>query len=146
MKITKIIFILFAFSSIFLFGCTTDLKSGEADYLGTMAKAQEITAVSLEASENIRTFSKKDINDFITALDPEHWLLKSIPETAEKTGVLEFRQNETIKLGQTKGGADMHKVCSIIVYDAPYIEMDIAGVRLAFEVSPETGDFLNNCF
>lgn len=147
MKITKILFILFAFSSTLLFGCTSDLKSGEADYLSTISKAQEITAVPLKAPENVRTFSEKEeIDDFITALAPENWSLKSIPETAGEIGVVEFRQDKTIKPGQAKSSADMYKVCSIIVYDAPYIEMDIDGVRLAFEVSPETGDFLNSCF
>lgn len=146
-------------AAVLLCGCGSDLSHlnpGAADMpdifldSGTFSKAQEIAVVPAGTEDTGRTISEsKEIDAFISGMEPESWKMESIPENAEETGTFQFAQEETIKLGQSENGSCMLTLCEITVYDSPYITLRLSGLchpSFSFKISPEAADYLNEYF
>ena len=153
MKIKKTAAVLCTLTAVLLCGCGPDAAGPASDLpdisgdSGTFSKAQKITIVPADAEKTGRTITaNREIDAFITEMEPENWKIESIPESAEETGTFQFAQEETIKLGQTENNGRMQTLCEITVYDSPYIKLQLSGFyhpSFSFKISPEAADYLN---
>lgn len=55
-------------------------------------------------------------------------------------------QEETVKLGQDGTYGNLYDIASITLYDNSYVEFDIGGLNMTFEVSEDTADYLDEYF
>ena len=136
-------------ATLLLCGCQA--KNGSTDvseYYGELSKAQEIAVIPADTSDIEETLTEsEDISSFTTALDIEHWELKTLPETAEAVGTFSFSQEETIKLGESATDGELHYVGEIVCYDEiPYITLKTIGLKMTFKVSDETAKYLTEYF
>lgn len=132
-------------AAILLCGCQTDDSNTDiSEYYEGLSKAQEIEVISASGSDIIATLSeKKDIADFILALDMEHWEMNALPKTAEVVGNVSFSQEETIKFGETATDGEMRSVCEMLCYEGiPYLTMKVAGLKMTFKIPDETAEYL----
>ncbi len=110
-------------------------------------KAQEINVLGADG-ELIKTLSSEsELNDFYTMLDEENWGDPAkFPENAVKRGELVLRQTETLKLGQSPDDLQMEEVARICVYDAPYVTLELTGLRLCFAASDAAMEYFDTLF
>lgn len=147
MKMKQTILALVLFASVLLCGCSTEFTPDSSEYFDAISKAQAIIVLPSDTSEVRETITgEKEIKNFMTALKPERWELQGIPAAARKTGLLRFVQEETRKPWQPGNSTGMYDVCSITVYDVPYIELEIAGTELPFKINRESSDYLKKYF
>ena len=93
MKIKKTAAVLCTLTAVLLCGCGPDAAGPASDLpdisgdSGTFSKAQKITIVPADAEKTGRTITaNREIDAFITEMEPENWKIESIPESAEETG------------------------------------------------------------
>lgn len=132
--------------ALLLCGCQAGDSNAEiSEYYESLSKAQEIEAISASDSDITATLSeKKDIVDFVLALDMEHWEMNALPKTAEVVGTFSFSQEETIRFFEkTTTDGEMHSVCEMLCYEGiPYLTMKVVGLEMTFKVPDETADYL----
>ena len=156
MKIKKIAAVLCTLTAVLLCGCGPDAAGPASDLpdisgdSGTFSKAQKITIVPADAEKTDRTITaNREIDAFITEMEPENWKIESIPESAEETGTFQFAQEETRKPGQSENDVRMQTICEITVYDSPYLSLQLSGpfpLSFSFKLPPEAADYLNGYF
>lgn len=147
--IMKKLLIVVLMVTTFLCGCQANNKSTDvSEYYGELSKAQEIAVIPADTSDVVETLTEsKDIASFITALDMEHWELKTLPQTAKSVGTFSFSQEETIKFGKSATDGELHYVCEIVCYEEiPYITFKVADLKMTFKVSDATAEYLNGYF
>lgn len=133
--------------TLFLCGCQADENKRVSDYKDDISKAQEIAVISSDTSEVIGTITDaKDIKEFVLALKPESWKLKSLPDEEAEIGSFRLAQTETIKLGQADTDGTLQEIAAITLYEGDYIGFEIGGLDMTFEVSGETADYLSGYF
>lgn len=145
----KKILIAMIMATMLLCGCqANNVSTDVSEYYGKLSKAQEIAVISADTSDIEETLTERqDIANFITALDMEHWELKTLPETAEAVGSFPFSQEETIKFGESATDGELHYVGEIVCYnEIPYITLKIVGLKMTFKVSDETARYLTEYF
>lgn len=145
----KKILIAMIMATMLLCGCqANNVSTDVSEYYGELSKAQEIAVISADTSDIEETLTERqDIANFITALDMEHWELKTLPETAEAVGSFPFSQEETIKFGESATDGELHYVGEIVCYnEIPYITLKIVGLKMTFKVSDETARYLTEYF
>lgn len=145
----KKILIAMIMATMLLCGCqANNVSTDVSEYYGELSKAQEIAVISADTSDIEETLTERqDIANFITALDTEHWELKTLPETAEAVGSFPFSQEETIKFGESATDGELHYVGEIVCYnEIPYITLKIVGLKMTFKVSDETARYLTEYF
>lgn len=133
-----------------LCGCQANKNTNSADYGDTISKAQEITVISPDTAEVIKTITDaKEIEDFVSALNVDQWELKPLSDEASEIGSFGLAQEKTIKLGQTDTDGTLYDVATITLYNGSYIGIKIYGLDgldLAFAVSEDTANYLNGYF
>lgn len=130
-----------------LCGCQAKESTSSSDYGDDIAKSQEITVISPDTAEVVDTITDpEEINHFVSALDVDHWELKTLPEEASEIGSFGFAQEETIKLGQTDTDGTLYDIATLTLYDGAYIQITIDGFDVTFAVSEDTADYLNGYF
>ncbi len=139
----KKLFMFLVLFSVLLCGCRADADSNVSKYHEALAKAQEITAFAADTEKAVKDFtSKEDIDSFVTALKIDEWELAEPPHNATEIGHFDFSQEETLSLGQTETDGNLYAVCKITLYDGSYIDFEIAGLRMSFEITRDTADYL----
>lgn len=145
MKHTTTIIIMIILSTLFLCGCdTADEKKHESEYYKELTKTQKIAVVPADVSDVSQTITEsKEISDFISALDMEHWKPDNLPETAQLAGTFQFSQEETLKFGQNESDREMISTCEILCYEEiPYLTLKIVNIKITFEVSDTVTEYL----
>jgi hypothetical protein len=143
----KKIFMVLFMLTVFLCGCQANKDTDMSDYKNDISKAQGIAIISADTSNVIDTItSKEDIEDFVASLELDKWTLKELPTDAKEVGSFGLSQEETIKLGQTVTDGTLYDVGKITLYDFQYIDFEIAGLSMTFEVNEETAEYLNGFF
>lgn len=145
--VLKKIFLVLIMIATLLCACQPNKDTGISDYHGDIAKAQEIEAVSADTLSVVETITdQEDIDAFVLTLDMDEWKLVKLPEDAKKTGDFTLSQEKTTKLWESENDGEMYDVCKLSVYDSPYIDFEIEGLSMTFEVSEETANYLNEYF
>ena len=147
--IMKKLLIVVLMVTTFLCGCQANNKSIDvSEYYGELSKAQEIAVIPADTSDVVETLTEsKDITSFITALDMEHWELKTLPKGAELAGTFQLSQEETIKFGESATNGELYIVCEMLCYeDIPYVTLKIAGMKMTFKVSDTAMEYLTDYF
>lgn len=140
----KKLFMFLVLFSVLLCGCRADADSDVSEYYEKLAKAQEIAAFAADTEKAVKDFtSKEDIDSFVTALKIDEWKLADLPQNAKEIGHFDFSQEETLSLGQTETDGNLYEVCKITLYDGSFIDFEIAGLRMSFEVTRDTADYLS---
>lgn len=136
-------------ATMLLCGCQADRGGTDVSgYYGELSKAQEIAVIPAGTSDIGETLTEsQDMAGFVTALDMEHWELKTLPENAEAVGTFSFSQEETIKFGESATDGKLHYVCEMVCYEGiPYVTLKIAGLKMTFIVPDETAKYLAEYF
>ena len=138
-----------------LCGCTSVKSADESeseessdsisDYYSGMEKAQQINVSAVGSGEIIKIVSgKKDIEDFITALEIDEWKLGELPENAQKNGEFSFSQEKTLKAGDKETDGNLYDIMKIYSYeDQPYVRLEIAKMGMTFKVPDAAAKYLN---
>lgn len=73
--------------------------------------------------------------------------MKTRPEKVVESGTFAFFQEKTVKFGQSETDGKLHEVCKISAYqDCAYITFEMAGIKMCFEVSERSAEYLNAYF
>lgn len=125
------------------------LLTMEEEEWDAVKKAQELRV--LKASEVVETIqSEKEIEQFVTDLDIEHWIMESMPQNAIAEGTFEFYQTPTQKFGETKPDQTLYKILELMVYkDMPYLSLVFdqeLTFKLTFRVPDKTYETLQSYF
>ena len=143
----KKIFISSLMLALLLCGCQSGGNTDSSDFGDDLSKAQEIAVIPAGASDVSETITAdEDIKAFIEALDLESWELKPLPEGAYEIGSFGLSQEETVKLGQDGSDGNLYDIASITLYDNSYVEFDVGGLDMTFEVSKAAADYLDGYF
>ncbi len=130
-----------------LCGCQANENTNASDYGDDISKAQEIAVISPDTSKVIDTITDtKEIEEFVLALKLDQWELKPLPDEASEIGSFGLAQEETIKLGQMDTAGVLYDIATITLYDGAYINFEIGGLDMTFEVNEDTADYLNGYF
>lgn len=135
--------------TLLLCGCHADNgKEDAAEYYEELSKTQEIAVLPAQTSTTAQILTESEqIADFIFALDIEHWELKTLPKAAELVGTFQLSQEETIKFGESTADGELYPVCEILCYeDIPYVTLEIANMKMTFNVSDTTIEYLTEYF
>lgn len=136
-----------AILTLLLCSCQANKNTNTSVYEDDISKAQKIVVVSSDTSEVIETITdKKEIEDFVLALDLDAWKLRTLPDKAAEIGSFRLSQEETIKLGQTDTDGTLYDVATITLYNHSYISLETGALDMTFEVSEDTADDLNGYF
>lgn len=116
-----------------------------SDYYSGMEKAQQISVSAAGSGEIIKNVSgKKDIEDFITALEIEDWKLGELPENAEKSGEFSFSQEKTLKAGEKETDGDLYSIMKMYSYgDQPYVRLEVAKMGFTFKIPDTAAAYLD---
>ena len=112
-----------------LCGCQANENTNASDYGDDISKAQEIAVISPDTSEVIDTITDtEEIEDFVSALNLDHWELKPLPDEVSEIGSFGLSQEETIKLGQTDNDGTLYDITTITLYNEAYQFLKLAGL------------------
>lgn len=130
-----------------LCGCQKKEQADTADYKNDFAKAQEITVISADTSQIIKTITDKaEIDDFVLALEIENWKFASLPDNVSKIGSFDFSQEQTIQFGQTNPDRTLSHLATITLYDSSFIGLKFLALDTTFKVSANTAEYLRGYF
>ncbi len=147
--IMKKLLIVILMATAFFCGCQVNNESTNvSEYSEELSKTQEIAVIPANTSDVEKTLTEsKDIESFITALDMEHWELKTLPQTAESVGTFYFSQEETIKFGESATDGELHYVFEMVCYkEIPYVTLKMTRLKMTFKVPDETAKYLTEYF
>ncbi|MBP3459292.1 MAG: hypothetical protein J6K58_08790 [Lachnospiraceae bacterium] len=145
----KKILMLLLMTTVFLCGCHANSEKEDAsEYCGELSKAQEIAVLPANTSTATQILAEsEEISDFISALDMEHWELKTLPKEAKLVGTFQFSQEETIKFGESATDGELYPVCELLCYeDIPYVTLEVDGMKMTFKVSDTAIEYLADYF
>lgn len=75
------------------------------------------------------------------------WELKSLPQDAEKSGILSLSQEKTLMFGQSISNKRLHNISEIYSYKAvPYVTLKTLEISMSFKVTKNTAEYLNAYF
>lgn len=142
--------IYFTLSIILVFllsACNANKEADASSYGMDIAKAQEITVVSADTAEIIKTITAtRDIEAFVSALDLNSWKLKSLPDNSAVIGSFHLDQEETLRQGQTDNDGELYEVAVITLYDGSLVRFELRSLDMSFEVSEAAADYLREYF
>lgn len=148
-KISFVIVVCIIFS-VFLCSChlTDTNELCQNIYYEEISKTQKITIISADTYNTVATLSsKEELTDFINALDIAKWELKSLPQDAEKSGILSLSQEKTLMFGQSTSNRKLHNISEIYSYKAiPYVTLKTSEISMSFKVTKNTAEYLNTYF
>lgn len=145
----KKILMLLLIPAMLLCGCHANSeKENAAEYYEKLSKVQEIAVLPADTSAETQILAEsEEISDFIFALDMEHWKMKALPKEAESVGSFQLSQEETIKFGESTTDGALYPVCEMLCYgDIPYVTLEMAGMKMTFQVSDTTMEYLADYF
>lgn len=130
-----------------LSACNANNEADVSSYGMDVAKAQEITVVSADTAEIIKTITAtRDIEAFASALDLNSWKLKSLPDNSAVIGSFHLAQEETLRQGQTDNDGELYEVAVITLYDGSLVRFELRSLDMSFEVSEAAADYLREYF
>lgn len=130
-----------------LSACNANNEADVSSYGMDVAKAQEITVVSADTAEIIKTITAtRDIEAFASALDLDSWKLKSLPDNSAVIGSFHLAQEETLRQGQTDNDGELYEVAVITLYDGSLVRFELRSLDMSFEVSEAAADYLREYF
>lgn len=130
-----------------LSACNANNEADVSSYGMDIAKAQEITVVSADTAEIIKTITAtRDIEAFVSALDLNSWKLKSLPDNSAVIGSFHLAQEETLRQGQTDNDGELYEVAVITLYDGSLVRFELRSLDMSFEVSEAAADYLREYF
>ena len=130
-----------------LSACNANNEADVSSYGMDVAKAQEITVVSADTAEIIKTITAtRDIEAFASALDLDSWKLKSLPDNSAVIGSFHLAQEETLRQGQTDNNGELYEVAVITLYDGSLVRFQLRGLDMSSEVSEAAADYLREYF
>lgn len=145
----KKILMLLLIPTILLCGCHANSeKQDVSEYYGEFSKAQEIAVLPANTSTATQILTESEqISDFISALDMEHWELKTLPKTAELAGTFQLSQEETVKFGESATDGELYPICKMLYYeDIPYVILEISGMKMTFKIPDGVMEYLADYF
>ena len=130
-----------------LSACNANNEADVSSYGMDIAKVQEITVVSADTAEIIKTVTAtRDIEAFVSALDLNSWKLKSLPDNSAVIGSFHLAQEETLRQGQTDNDGELYEVAVITLYDGSLVRFELRSLDMSFEVSEAAADYLREYF
>lgn len=130
-----------------LSACNANNEADVSSYGMDIAKVQEITVVSADTAEIIKTITAtRDIEAFVSALDLNSWKLKSLPDNSAVIGSFHLAQEETLRQGQTDNDGELYEVAVITLYDGSLLRFELRSLDMSFEVSEAAADYLREYF
>lgn len=130
-----------------LSACNANNEADVSSYGMDIAKVQEITVVSADTAEIIKTITAtRDIEAFVSALDLNSWKLKSLPDNSAVIGSFHLAQEETLRQGQTDNDGELYEVAVITLYDGSLVRFELRSLDMSFEVSEAAADYLREYF
>lgn len=130
-----------------LSACNANNEADVSSYGMDIAKVQEITVVSADTAEIIKTITAtRDIEAFASALDLDSWKLKSLPDNSAVIGSFHLAQEETLRQGQTDNNGELYEVAVITLYDGSLVRFELRSLDMSFEVSEAAADYLREYF
>lgn len=130
-----------------LSACNANNEADVSSYGMDIAKVQEITVVSADTAEIIKTVTAtRDIEAFVSALDLDSWKLKSLPDNPAVIGSFHLAQEETLRQGQSDNDGELYEVAVITLYDGSLLRFELRGLDMSFEVSETAADYLREYF
>lgn len=130
-----------------LSACNANNEADVSSYGRDIAKAQEITVVSADTAEIIKTITAtRDIEAFASALDLDSWKLKSLPDNSAVIGSFHLAQEETLRQGQTDNDGELYEVAVITLYDGSLVRFELRSLDMSFEVSEAAANYLREYF
>lgn len=130
-----------------LSACNANNEADVSSYGMDIAKVQEITVVSADTAEIIKTITAtRDIEAFASALDLDSWKLKSLPDNSAVIGSFHLAQEETLRQGQTDNDGELYEVAVITLYDGSLVRFELRSLDMSFEVSEAAADYLREYF
>ena len=105
-------------------------------------KAEQIAVLAPDSGETVATITDPgEIDAFVTTLEMDSWQPDDLPEGAKPAGAFALSQEETVHPGQSEA-AGRYDVGRITVYDADYVELEIAGVPMTFSLPAQAAAHL----
>lgn len=130
----KKILILCALLLLIVSGCSADNDSDvSADDLH---KAQAIAVTTPDGSVLQTITDQAAINNFVDALDLDHWELAKPPSDANIIGSFGLSQEKTIHFGE-KPNDTLYDVATLTLYDTGHLRCSLSGFNITFALSDD---------
>lgn len=142
----KRLFLVLGTISMLLCGCQGDTAKDKIDYADEISKAHEIAVIEDDTVVE-KIIGEKATEAFVIALDLDKWTWEKLPKDAKPVGTFQLSQDGPVKLGQKDADEIVQGPCKIVLYDCPYVELEVSGkFSMTFAISQETEAYLRGYF
>lgn len=107
-----------------------------------LEKAQAIAIIDTSGTTLQVITDQSEINDFVAALDVDHWELSDLPSDAQIIGQFGLSQEKTIHFGEKEHDDKLYDVATLTLYDTKILRTHLLGFDFDFTLPDDAYEYL----
>lgn len=128
------------FSLLAFAGCSS---ADDSDISASdLEKAQAIAVIDSNGTTLQVITDQSEINNFVAALDVDHWELIDLPAGAKEVGQFGLSQEKTIHFGEKEHDDTLYDVAQLTLYDTKTLRTHLLGFNFDFALPDDAYEYL----
>lgn len=107
-----------------------------------LEKAQAIAVIDPNGTTLQTITDQSEINNFVAALDVDHWELSDLPSDAQIIGQFGLSQEKTIHFGEKEHDDTLYDVAQLTLYDTKTLRTHLLGFDFDFTLPDDAYEYL----
>lgn len=107
-----------------------------------LEKAQAIAVIDSNGTTLQVITDQSEINNFVAALDVDHWELIDLPAGAKEVGQFGLSQEKTIHFGEKEHDDTLYDVAQLTLYDTKTLRTHLLGFNFDFALPDDAYEYL----
>lgn len=107
-----------------------------------LEKAQAIAVIDSNGTTLQVITDQSEINNFVAALDVDHWELIDLPAGAKEVGQFGLSQEKTIHFGEKEHDDTLYDVAQLTLYDTKTLRTHLLGFDFDFTLPDDAYEYL----
>lgn len=107
-----------------------------------LEKAQAIAVIDTSGTTLQVITDQSEINDFVAALDVDHWELTDLPSDAQEVGQFGLSKQKTIHLFEKEHDDTLYDVAQLTLYDTKTLRTHLLGFDFDFALPDDAYEYL----
>lgn len=107
-----------------------------------LEKAQAIAVIDSNGTTLQVITDQSEINNFVAALDVDHWELIDLPAGAKEVGQFGLSQEKTIHFGEKEHDDTLYDVAQLTLYDTKTLRTHLLGFNFDFTLPDDAYEYL----
>ena len=107
-----------------------------------LEKAQAIAVIDSNGTTLQVITDQSEINNFVAALDVDHWELIDLPAGAKEVGQFGLSQEKNIHFGEKEHDDTLYDVAQLTLYDTKTLRTHLLGFNFDFALPDDAYEYL----